>query len=276
MKVKIKPRNIISLITKYSVLNYKAQKKYTLNFLFIILGNIIGTLMNYFIWHYVYISSGYTTISHFNEKDIFIYIFLIAAYGMFINQSSDLTISRNIKDGSIVEDFTRPFSMITLNYAKALGNALFSFIYVSVPMILCCIIYALFNNVTINFFNIILSLISTLIAFTIIYLLDYMFGLFTFFTMNNWGTAKLKDICFQLLSGSVIPLFFLPLAIHNIIKILPFYYTGYFPVNIFLNKYTYKECIIGIGIQFGWIIIIYTIDKIIWLTVQKKITINGS
>ena len=276
MKRNFKTGNILSLITKYSFLNYKAQRKYTLKFLFIILGNIIGTLMNYFIWHYVYISSGYTTISHFNEKDIFIYIFLIAAYGMFINQSSDLIISRNIKDGSIIEDFTRPFSLIVLNYAKALGGAFFSFIYVSVPMILCCIIYSLLNEVSLNCLNVIISLASMLIAFTIIYLLDYMFGLLTFFTMNNWGTAKLKDICFQLLSGSIIPLFFLPNTVHNVIKYLPFYYTGYFPVSIFLNKYTYSECILGIVLQLIWIIIIYIIDKIIWMTVRKKITINGS
>ena len=69
----------------------------------------MGTFMNYFIWYYVYKSSGYTTISNFSGNDIFVYIFLIAAYTMFTNQSSDLIISRNIKDGSIVEDFTRPY-----------------------------------------------------------------------------------------------------------------------------------------------------------------------
>lgn len=276
MKVKAKPGYIISLIAKYSILTYKSQKKYTLNFLFIIIGNIIGTLMNYFVWYYVYKSSGYTTISNFSSKDIFIYIFLISAFAMFTNQSSDLIISRNIKDGSIVEDFTRPLSLIFLNYARVLGNALFTFLYVSIPMILICIIYGLVNGVKLKCINIFISLFSLLLAFTIIFLLDYMFGLFTFYTLNNWGTAKLKDICFQLLSGSVIPLFFLPPVIHNVIKYLPFYYTGYFPVSIFLNKYTYVDILLGFGIQVGWIIILYIIDLLIWGAVRKKITINGS
>ena len=276
MKVRFDPGVVISLVAKYSVLNYKAQKKYTLNFFFIILGNLMGTFMNYFIWYYVYKSSGYTTISNFSGNDIFVYIFLIAAYGMFTNQSSDLIISRNIKDGSIVEDFTRPYSLIVLNYAKALGSAFFSFIGISLPMVLCCFVYGFINRVEFNFINIIISFVSVLLAFTIIYLLDYMFGLFTVYVMNNWGTAKLKDICFQLLSGSVIPLFFLPASIHKIIKCLPFYYTGYFPVSVFLNKYSYAESVIGLGIQMVWIIVIYIIDMLIWLNVRNKITINGS
>jgi ABC-2 type transport system permease protein len=67
----------------------------------------------------------------------------------------------------------------------------------------------------------------------------------------------------------------LPTPLFTIAQFSPFTYLIYFPVKVYLGQLSPLQIILGMGIAFGWIILLYLFTKFIWKKGLKEYTAQG-
>ena len=85
----------------------------------------------------------------------------------------------------------------------------------------------------------------------------------------------LKNTIVGFLSGSVIPLAFLPEVVRNVLTFLPFSSLSYTPVMIYMGMYNGFEILFYIGLQLLWVVAFFGLSKLIWKCVINRLSIQG-
>ena len=96
-----------------------------------------------------------------------------------------------------------------------------------------------------------------------------------FYVKNLWGIGILKNSIIGFLSGSRIPLAFMPNGLRICLEYLPFASMSYTPVMIYMGKYGVYEIIFRIGLQILWAVLLYGLSKLIWFGAIKKLCVQG-
>ncbi len=107
-------------------------------------------------------------------------------------------------------------------------------------------------------------LLSIALAMMMGYLFTYLFSLTAFWLEEGRGVELLADIAIPFAMGSMLPLSFLPDAWEKFLSYLPFQYLLYFPVNIYLEKLTREQVLLGLAVQIIWIGALLLINKVVW------------
>jgi len=77
------------------------------------------------------------------------------------------------------------------------------------------------------------------------------------------------------LSGQLIPITFFPETMGKILKILPFSYTSFYPIYIFLGKLSSKEIILALGVQIFWAVVLLLLMKKLYTKALIKLQVAG-
>jgi ABC-2 type transport system permease protein len=96
-----------------------------------------------------------------------------------------------------------------------------------------------------------------------------------FFLKNLWGFSILKQSMVNFLSGSMIPLDFLPRIFADPIKLMPFASISYTPVMIFMGKYNGASLISAMLLQVFWVIMLYAISSLIYTIAKRYLSVQG-
>ncbi|TKH89728.1 ABC-2 family transporter protein, partial [Bacillus cereus] len=110
-------------------------------------------------------------------------------------------------------------------------------------------------------FLFILSIVGALILYYMIY---YLISLFSFYFVEISSFFFTVDIVLELLSGSLIPLEFLPAPLNTITQFLPFSYLIHFPVNVYLGNLSSAEIVNGLISQVIWSLVFYVLIRVLW------------
>lgn len=114
--------------------------------------------------------------------------------------------------------------------------------------------------------------LSALIQFSI----AYCFGLLTFWFLEIQGFVILSMAVETILGGQMFPLDLLPDWAYTIAKHLPFYYQMYFPAAIFTGRISdATEIIQGFGIQACWVVILFAVNRGLWVRGLRRHTAVG-
>ena len=92
----------------------------------------------------------------------------------------------------------------------------------------------------------------------------------SFWLISMGPLSSLKICIIRMLSGSIIPLWFFPEWLRNILAFLPFQYIYQLPLSIYIGKLTEQETIFQIGVQLVWLLILYGLYRLM----QKKVLTN--
>ena len=96
-----------------------------------------------------------------------------------------------------------------------------------------------------------------------------------FYTDTIWGIEVLKRAILNIFSGMIAPITLFPGFLQKIAHILPFKDCVYTPINIYFGELSNLEIVQVIEKQCLWILILYTIAKIVFHKAIKNITVNG-
>ena len=77
------------------------------------------------------------------------------------------------------------------------------------------------------------------------------------------------------MSGSLIPLAFMPDGLRLCLEYMPFASMSYTPVMIYMGKYAGYEILFRIGLQALWAVLLYGLSKLIWMGAIKKLCVQG-
>lgn len=187
---------------------------------------------------------------------------------------NDFFIPDMIRDGSIANELLRPICIQGRMVAENLGNALFDLVFRFAPALLVSLfLVGIMKPAGVLMF--LLFLISALLGYGVLWSISFATQMLSFWLINVWSIVTIKNVFIDILSGSMIPLWFMPDWMDGVIRFTPFASIYFTPVQIYLGQLSYQEILSQCLIQVFWIIVIYMAGHYLWLKGQKKLVVQG-
>ena len=237
--------------------------------------NILSTCLQIFIFWGIYraLYGGNTEVDGITLPMVTTNFVLSMGLGA-VFYTNDYFLPDKIRDGSISTELLRPISFPGRMIAENAGNALFSLIFRFAPALL---VAALTVGMcapagTAMFF---LFLLSALLGFGVLWSISFAVQMTAFWLVNIWSILTIKNVFVNVLSGSMLPLWFMPAWMNGVLRFTPFSSIYFTPVQIYLGQLTYREIAGKCAVQLVWIVLIYLVGDMLWKKGQRKLIVQG-
>lgn len=247
----------------------KEASAYRLDALMTLGSSIAFLILYYFVW-YAIDQSG-TLQGGFQQVITYVVAGQIVSNTAFLE--TEKYIGYRVRRGTIVNELKRPISLMTQTYLHEFGWMIFNFFTKAIPVALIGIIF-LGIDVP-NLTNLFFFLISTFLAFNVVFLFAYTTSMLVFWTKVDWSIRMMRNTVQNLFSGVLFPLYLLPDTLSVVFNILPFQVMADAPIQIFNMTATGTEIYTILGKQLFWIIVLYIVAFYAWKKAKKKITVQG-
>lgn len=231
---------------------------------------LIFILFLFFLWQAVY--THRSDIVGFSWNDMKGYILI--AFILNTNLFSEWTISRKILDGSVAMDLLKPVEFQKVTLAETCGTLVFE-ILVNLTVAILIIIGLFGIRFPSSPITWALFLFSIFNALLLKFCIIYISGLLSFWTSTVIGVMWARTAIVNLLSGALIPIVFFPNWLRYLVELLPFQGIVHTPTAIYLDKVDSLQAVVLIGVQLGWIILLWIVGKVIFWFALRRLTING-
>ncbi len=243
------------------------------SFVVVFLGNLVYLTIMYFLWRSIYNSAGTDVVSGMTFSDTLIYLVLATALYNFMEMYLVWQMGRNIQTGQIVLDLLKPMEFRSYMLWSLSGSFVMQFFMTFLPtFIIICLM-----TESIHFgLNLVLFIISVVMAVIINYNIDFIVGTICLYTQSIWGINIMKQVIVLLLSGATIPIAFFPEPFKTITYYLPFRSIYNSPLTILINdQMASGEIISTLALQLFWCVAAALIGRLFWSISLRKITVNG-
>lgn len=186
----------------------------------------------------------------------------------------DFYLSSRINNGSIATEMLLPVNFHGRMLATNLGTALFKLIFHFLPTFIIAVIF-IGISAPASIGNFLLFLLSLIFGYGVLWSISFMFQMMSFWLINVWAIMTIKNVFINVLSGSMIPLWFMPSWMAGFINFTPFASIYFTPIQIYLGNISGDEILIGFAKQIVWIVILLIIGNILWKNGQKKLVVQG-
>jgi len=120
-----------------------------------------------------------------------------------------------------------------------------------------------------------LALVAFALGFAILFLLASIAGLLAFWLMTVFSLEWLLAGFMSIFSGTFVPLWFFPAPAAAVIEKLPFAYTAYHPMAIYLGKLDVDEALATLAIGVGWALVLAADAGWLWRRARRRIVVQG-
>ena len=178
--------------------------------------------------------------------------------------SIEETISRDIKNASLIYRLTEPPLPCMYYITYDLANKAFRIVVFYIPAV---IILAFINGFSIA--CVIPALFFLLIANVIGYSLSFIIGCLSFWVTETWGISAVKTLIVAIVAGSIFPLSILPNQIQTILLYTPFPFLSYVPTAIIMEELNGNIYHLGFTGMF-WSMLFTCIAVVVWKVGKTK------
>ena len=251
--------------------------QYRLNFIFFILGDILACFINYFLWIAVFSANGTGEFMGFTQESMVMYVFLSFLTTFLVYSDVAYPVGEEIRDGSIVMRMIKPIRFDLSLLFQELGDSAVTMGFVFIPILLGIEIYRFVATgaIRFNIVNFLLYFLSVLFGYLINFYFNICYGYSAFFLKYIWGSNMLKNTIVGFLSGSILPIAFMPGPMAAILNFLPFASLCYNPVMIYLGMYSPVQILWSFALQIFWLLFFYFLQKVIWNACVKRLSSQG-
>ena len=197
----------------------------------------------------------------YSNKEMIVYFFVIMLIGLFIESDVTGKVADSIFDGNLATDILKPISHHTLYFANTIAMKLFLFV-----AIVCISIILIFIPSYSNLF-----IISLLVSFFINFEMNYLIGLFAFWTNTVWGISMVNTVLIDVFGGRLFPIALSGLLMKKICAYLPYQYIYYVPTQILERKFGFE----AILMQLNYAFILFLVSKIVFKCGLKRFEAVG-
>lgn len=187
---------------------------------------------------------------------------------------NDFFIPGRIWAGNIANELLLPISIEGRMLAENMGNALFQLIFHFVPALILSV-FVVGVATPKSPLMLLLFLVSAILGYGVLWTISFATQMLAFWLINIWSIVTIKNVFINVLSGSMIPLWFMPDWMSGIISFTPFASIYFTPVQIYLGQLPYQDILWKCFIQMIWIVIVYAIGHLLWLKGQRKLVVQG-
>lgn len=189
----------------------------------------------------------------------------------FVN---DYYLPDRIQNGSIATELLLPVNIHGRMLADNLGHALFQLLFHFVPAVAVSLLFIKIAAPA-ELSMLFLFLLSALLGYGVLWTISFAVQMLSFWLINVWSVMTIKNVFVNVLSGSMIPLWFMPDWMKGIIRFTPFSSIYFTPVQIYLGQLSLMEILRGFLIQFFWIAALFSVGMLLWKKGQKKLVVQG-
>lgn len=186
----------------------------------------------------------------------------------------DFYLPEKIRDGSIANELLLPLSFRGRMLADNLGNVLFNGLYHLIPVVMVAsIMMGILPPV--NMTGLFIFVCSALLGYGVLWTISFLVQVTSFWLLNVWSLVTIKNFLLNILSGMMIPLWFMPDWMQRILDFTPFPSIYFTPVQIYLGQLNYKEVLFKCMIQVVWIGVLALFGDLLWKKGKKRLVVQG-
>ncbi len=187
---------------------------------------------------------------------------------------NEMFLPDKINWGEIGNELLKPVSFRLRMLWENIGEGIFKLIFNFVPsVIFVALTVGIVPPSSIG--NVVLMLISAALGYLILWELSFIVQTWDFWLFSVWGIIVMKNVIVNVLTGSMIPLWFMPEILRKIISFTPFESVYFTPVRLYLGQISGSEIISCMINQVVWIVILFVIGDIFWKKGTKKLVVQG-
>jgi ABC-2 type transport system permease protein len=206
------------------------------------------------------------------------YVWLKEAFlALFNTWAADNDIFGLITDGGIAYELCRPVSIYTMWFSRNIGGRIAEAILRCIPVLVGATLLPRPYGISApdSFGAFILFAISMFLALAVTVSFCMLIYMLCFFTISPQGWRMLFMGAVELLSGSIIPIPFIPQPYRSIVEILPFASMHNVPLRIYSGDLMGNEMIRAILLQIIWFAVLLRLG--IWLCkrAEHRIVVQG-
>ena len=200
-----------------------------------------------------------------------------ALIGYLTMDFADWNLSMLIRTGKFLTFALRPVNHRFFALSQKIGHRTLGFLFEFIP---CLAIFALLFKVDMRPASLPWTVLSAALAFLMQFFVNYCLGMASFWLVKSQGIRAVFMLTGQVFSGALIPLVFFPRWLQIAQFFLPFQYTAYVPVMVFLGRYTLGDIELPIpaivAIQAAAVLAAFAVSELMYRASVKRFTAVGA
>ncbi|MBO6165267.1 MAG: ABC-2 family transporter protein [Eubacterium sp.] len=236
---------------------------------------ILSTCLQFFIFYEIYraLYGGSDSVDGITMSMVTTNFVLSFGLGAVFTPN-DYFLPSRIWDGSISTELLRPMSFKGRMIAENVGEAVFNLIFKFIPILIIALLTTGMSKPA-GALNLILFIVSAILGYGVLWTISFAVQMTSFWLINIWSLITIKDVFVNILSGKMIPLWFMPVWMAGVLKYSPFASIYFTPVEIYLGQLSGSEIGYKCLLQIIWIVVIYAVGDFLWNKGQKKLVVQG-
>ena len=179
-----------------------------------------------------------------------------------------------IRDGSVAQDYIKPVNLFGMFLAEDVGEIVVNITQRFLPIIIFAGIFIVVP-LPASGLHLLLFMISIFFSFFILWFIAAIFGLLNFWLIDIGPIGIAKNHIILFLSGSIVPIWFFPAPVQNVLAFTPFIYTYQTPIGIFIGRTSPEQALTEILVQIFWFIFFLGLLFFVKRKALKNIMIQG-
>ena len=236
---------------------------------------IVNTILNFLVYWCIYkaLYGGASEVDGITfsmvTTNFIISLGLISAFS-----KNEMFLQDKIKQGTIANELLKPVNFKFRMLFEDLGDGFFKVVFNFIPAVIVAMIFAPIEPPA-GILDLTLCLVSTVLGYIVLWHISFIVQTLAFWLFNVWGLVTIKNVIVNILSGALLPLWFMPEPILKIIKFTPFDSIFFTPVQLYLGQLQGYEVMLNFGRQLLWIGILYAIGELLWRKGIKRLVVQG-
>lgn len=213
-----------------------------------------------------------------NFSQLASYLWLQQAFlALFMTWFLDEDIFSLITSGNIAYELSRPFDIYNTWFVKSCAVRLSRALLRCFPILIIAFFlpapykFSLPNS----FSSFLLFIITMFLSFMVVVSYCMLVYIFTFYTVSPMGVRLALVMTADFLSGSLVPLPFLPNYLTKYIYLSPFAAMQNIPLRVYSGQIPVTDAFSTIVLQVFWLLVLILIGKFIISKALKRVTVQG-
>lgn len=179
---------------------------------------------------------------------------------------------QRVRSGQVGLDMTRPVALIPQVLAQNLGTAT-----AQLPLAIVALVWGITIGAVLppSLMAVLPWVISTLLAVVLTLMVNLLVSLACFWSTELSGYLMLYRLGSGLLSGALVPLWFMPGWLAMVLDWLPFRAQVFTPLSIYSGQVSGTAAWLAIAAQLGWIFVVGTLLHVIWRRAEYRVVVLG-
>lgn len=249
---------------------------YPWNFVMWRVRNVMQIFLIFSLWNAVFYDSS-RAIFGYNRNMILTYVFGILIIRAIVFSARIVDVAEEIASGDVSNLLLKPVNYFKYWLTRDLSSKALNLVFAIVETgILFILLKPPFFWQT-NLLNLAGFVVAILLAVIIFFCLLFLANMIAFWAPEmGWSIQFLFILIIgEFLSGSVFPLDVLPGAIQQVLYLLPFPYLVFFPLQVYLGKFSGLLMVKGLVIGGIWVLVLILILRFVWSKGIRRFAAEG-